>query len=222
MAFINFGGIGGMAMGWATSMLFWGAIVLLMFGVFIVALIVRQKRRFIFPCLEIVSLGQGKVSIQVTKAGWFKKRRFFFGLLESGGEQELICKDLKRKIHSISSTDYHEINGKRGVICKRKDDDPDVLVPIDNVQFADLHLLMRVAPADYRDAAVDILESKRKETMSWLEKNSPLLVSIGIFIFGLIALIIIFNFAKGESSAWREFATMARSGAQVVASTTAP
>jgi len=187
-----------------------------------VLLMFRKARKYQYPCIEIIGLGQGKVSIINTKAGWFKKRSMFFGLIEAGGEQELKCKDGNRKIFDASSVDYHEINNKRGIICKRKDDDPDVLVPLSHVEVQGLHLLVRIAPADYRDAAVDILESKRKETMSWLEKNAPLLIGITIFVFGIVALIIIFNFAKGESAAWREFAIAARSGAQVVASTVAP
>jgi len=200
----------------------WAIVILIMGVVFIGSLYFRQQRRFIYPCIEMVSLGQGKVSAVFTKAGWFKKNRIFFGLIESGGEQELICKDNKRKIFNVSSTDYHEINGKRGVICKRKDDDPEVLVPVDSVKVENLNLLLRIAPADYRDAAVDILETKRKETMGWLQQNAPMLIAVGVFGFGLIALIIIFNFAKGESSAWREYALAAKNAAVTVASSSAP
>lgn len=221
----NFGdGLGAVtntAMGWATSLLFWVIIIFGLFVVFVGALIFRQRMRFRYPCIEIVGLGQGKVSVFHTKAGWFKKKRAFFGLLETGGEQELICKDGKKKIFNASSVDYHEINGRRGLICKRKDDDPEVLVPLDRVEIQNLKLLVRIAPADYRDAAVDILESKRKETMGWLEKNMPLIIAGTVFVFGIISLIIIFNFAKSESTAWRTFAESART-ATTIASSTAP
>ena len=218
----NFGGMGAMAFGWFSSMLTWIIIlaVLIIFGILI--LYIRRARQFQYPCLEVAGLGQGKVSVFTTKAGWFKKNRVFFNLIETGGEQELICKDKSRKIFDVSSVDYHEINGKRGLICKRKDDDPEVLVPIDKVEVDNLKLLLRIAPADYRDAAVDILEKKRKETMTWFEKNAPLIITMGVFLFGLIALIIIFNFAKGESSAWREYAIGVKAAGQAVASTTAP
>jgi len=221
MAF-DMGSLGITAFGWMQSIITW---VLILFGMGVLgigALMIKQRRKFQYSCIEVVGLGQGKVSVYVTKAGWFKKRRTFFGLIEVGGEQELICKDGKRKVFNVSSTDYHEINGKRGLICKRKDDDPEVLVPIDRVEVDNLKLLLRIAPADYRDAAVDILEEKRKETMTWMEKNMPLIITMGVFMFGIIALIIIFNFAKGESAAWREYALAAKSGAQIVASTIAP
>jgi len=219
---VDLSGMGGLALGWATSLVFWSIMIVGLIVVFFASLKVRQSMRFKYPCIEIVSLGQGKVSAYVTKAGWFKKRKTFGGLLEIGGEQELICKDNKRKIFCASSIDYHEINGKRGLICKRKDDDPDVLVPLDEVEVKNLKLLVRIAPADYRDAAVDILEEKRKETMTWLEKNAPVIITIGLLLFALIALIIIFQFAKQESAAWRDYALGVKAATQAVASTTAP
>jgi len=58
--------------------------------------------------------------------------------------------------------------------------------------------------------------------MSWLDKNAPLLIALGVFIFGLIALIIVFNFAKGESSAWRAYAEGAKTAGTVIMNSTAP
>jgi len=103
--------------------------------------------------------------------------------------------------------DYHEINGKRGLIVKRKDDDPEVLVPLSKFEVANEKLLSEIAPADYRDAAIDILDEKRKETLTWWDENKSTLLLAGVIIFALISLIIIFNFAKGESTAWREAMT---------------
>lgn len=222
MVSFNLGGLGSNIFGWFSSILTWALVLLFVGGLVIIVLVIKKRLKYRYPCIELVGLGQGKMSIYNTKAGWFKKRTAFFGLIETGGEQQLKCKDGKRTIHSASSVDYHEINGKRGIICKRKDDDPEVLVPLSRIDIENNHLLMRIAPADFRDAAVEILEDKRKETMTWLEKNAPMIVAIGVFAFGLIALIIIFNFAKGESTAWREYAEAARTGAQIVSSTTAP
>lgn len=218
----DMGGIGSSALGWASSLIFWALGFILLAIVVIGLLIFKRSLKYTYPCMELVGLGQGKVSVYFTKAGWFKKKRIFFNLIETGGEQELVCKDKTRKIFNVSSTDYHEINGKRGIICKRKDDDPEVLVPLNKVEISNLRLIMNIAPADFRDAAVDILEEKRKETMGWLEKNAPVIVAVAVFLFGIISLIIVFNFAKGESSAWREYAIAAKSGAQVVASAVAP
>lgn len=219
---INLGGIGAGLMGLLSSTLTWAIVLFLIMVVTFLFLKLKQAKKFRYPCLEIISLGQGKCSFYKSKAGWFKKNRKFFNLVEVGGESELICKDGKRKIHNISSTDYHEFNGKRCVVCKRKDDDPDILVPINKVEINNLGLLASIAPADYRDAAVQILEDKKKETMSWLDKNAPLLIAMGVFIFGLIALIIVFNFAKGESSAWRTYAESVRTAGTVIMNSTAP
>jgi len=209
-------------MGLLSSTLTWAIVLIAIIVVTFLFLKLKQNKRFKYPCLEVVSLGQGKCAFFTSKAGWFKKHRKFFGLLEMGGEQELICKDSKRKIHNVSSTDYHELNGKRCILCKRKDDDPDILVPLNKVEIKNLGLLASIAPADYRDAAAQILEEKKRETMSWLDKNAPLLIALGVFIFGLIALIIVFNFAKGESSAWRAYAEGAKTAGTVIMNSTAP
>jgi len=222
---LDLGGIGAGMMGLLRSTLTWAIVAVLIFVVGIGLLKFKQMRRFRYPCLEVVSLGQGKCSFYTSKAGWFKKNRKFFGLIEAGGEQELICKSKgspMRKIHNISSTDYHELNGKRCILCKRKDDDPDILVPLNKVEIKNLGLLASIAPADYRDAAAQILQEKQRETMSWMDKNAPLLIAMGVFIFGLIALIIVFNFAKGESSAWREYAMAAKTAGTVIMNSTAP
>ncbi len=209
---INFGGLGSAMLGWATSLLFWAVIAIILFVVFIGVLKIRRWKRFAFPCVEVTGLGQGKIMLTSTKAGWFKSKRMFFGLIDYSGEQELITKD-NRKIQSASSVDYHDINGKRGIIVKRKDDDPEILVPLTSFKIINPQLLAKIAPADFRDASVNILEKYEKETMTWWQQNGGLIVLAGVIIFALIALIIVFNFAKGESAAWRDFAKAAGSGA---------
>ena len=222
MAFggVSLGGLGSSLLGWATSLLFWAIIAVIIFVTFIGILKIRQWRRFVFPCVEVTGLGQGKIMLTSTKAGWFKSKRMFFGLIDYSGEQEFITKD-KRKIQSASSIDYHDINGKRGIIVKRKDDDPEILVPLTQFQITNPKLLATIAPADFRDASVNILEKYEKETMTWWQQNGGMIVLAGVIIFALIALIIVFNFAKGESAAWREFATASKN-VVAVASNAAP
>jgi len=219
---ISLGGFGAGMLQLLSSTLTWALVLLGIIVVTFIALKLKQNRKFKYPCLEIVGLGQGKCAFYTSKAGWFKKNRKFFGLVEMGGEQELVCKDQKRKIHNISSTDYHEFNGKRCVVCKRKDDDPDILVPLNKVEIRNLNLLASIAPADYRDAGIQIMEEKKRETMTWLEKNGALVMAIGIFIFGIIALVIVFNFAKGESTAWRDFAEASKTAGTVILNSSAP
>lgn len=209
---VNFGGIGSAFLGWATSMLFWAVVGCLLLISFVIILKIKRWRKFVFPCVEVTGLGQGKVMLTSTKAGWFRSKTRFFGLWDYGGEQQLVTKD-GRKIQCASSVDYHDINGKRGIVVKRKDDDPEILVPLTSFKIINPQLLGKIAPADYRDAAVNILEKYEKETMTWWQQNSGIIVLAGVIIFSLIALIIVFNFAKGESAAWREFAKAAGSGA---------
>jgi hypothetical protein len=219
--FSGMGGMSSMVFGWFTSIAFWVVVAVILFAVLFLTLKVKQNMKFQYPCLEITSLGKGKVSMVKTKAGWFKKHKIFFGLIDGHGEFELICKADKRKIFNASSEDYHEIDGKRGLIVKRKDDDPEILVPINDVEIKGLKMINEIAPADYRDAAVDILERKQREITTWWDKNQQMVISTIVYIFGIIALVLIFNFAKGESTAWREFAQQ-RTAAQVVSSTVAP
>jgi len=206
---ISIGGVGNMVLGWATSIFFWAFVLVLGFGVLIVALTFKRNRRFEFPCLEVISLGQGKIRVQNTWCGWFRKKKIFFGLIDAGGEEELITKPKfmtkkSRRILYASSTDYHDINGKRGIICKRKDDDPEVLVPLNRFSVQNISLLSTIAPADYRDAANKILEDKRRESLSWWDENKTTILMISTLAFCIIALIFILRFAQGESSAWRD------------------
>lgn len=217
---ISLGGLGSALLGWATSLLFWAIIAIVIFVGFIGILKIKKYRKFIFPCVEVTGLGQGKIMLTSTKAGWFKSQKMFFGLIDYKGEQELITKD-NRKIQSASSVDYHDINGKRGIIVKRKDDDPEILVPLTQFQITNPKLLATIAPADFRDASVNILEKYEKETMTWWQQNGGMIVLAGVIIFALIALIIVFNFAKGESAAWREFAKASKN-VVAVASNVAP
>ena len=222
MVSLDLAGIGSGFGALFSSMLTWAIVALAFFVGAFLMLKFKQSRKFKLPVLEITGLGQGKVSVNLSKAGWFKKNRRFFGLIEVGGEQIMLTNKGKRRIYNISSTDYHEFNNKRCVICKRKDDDPEVLVPLSKVEVTNLKLVTSIAPADYRDTAIQLMEEKRKETMSWLDKNAPLLIAMGVFVFGLIALVIIFNFAKGESSAWREMALQMKNAGTIIANSSAP
>jgi len=203
---MDLGGIGATFSGFLNSAIVWVVIAAVFVGVVFGFLFMKRKFSFKFPCIEVIGVGQSKIMAEISKAGWFKKKRAFFGLLEIGGEQEMRIKSGYRKIQQVSSQDYHDINGKRGLFVKRKDDDPSVLVPLSKFQIMNETLLSEIAPADYRDAAIDILDEKRKETLTWWDENKSTILLAGVIIFALISLIVIFNFAKGESTAWREFA----------------
>ena len=205
---MEFGDVGGMIFAWGSSFVFWAVLAVIGFVVLISALKYRRNKRFEFPCLEVVSLGQGKIRVSNGWCGWFKKKKVFFGLLDVGGEEELIMKGKRgmksRRILYASSTDYHDINGRRGIIAKRKDDDPEILVPLNRFAVKNIALLSTIAPADYRDAANKILEDKRRESLSWWDENKTTVLMVSTLAFCIIALIFILRFAQGESSAWRD------------------
>jgi len=208
------GNIGGILVGWATSIFFWIIVIFFFLFVTFIFLYTRKRRRFEFPCLEIIGLGEGKIRVEETKCGWFKTKKMLFGLLDYGGEDELLAKSRisfgkDRRVLYASSEDYHEINGKRGIICKRKDDDPEILVPLNKFKVTNYELLAEIAPADYRDAGVKIMEDKRKETLSWWDENKSTVLMAGTIVFAIIAIILVLKFAQGESGAWRDFASKA-------------
>jgi len=210
---LGFGNIGV----WFSTLVFW-LIIGCGFFIFVIAcLYIKKTRRLIYPVIEITDLGGGKVGIRNTKAGWFKSQTMFFGLIEKGGEQKLRLKD-GREIQNASSVDFHDINGKRGVLIQRKGDDPKVLLPITKSKFGrtviikkdkagniikkvqldpdSIDLVNTIAPADYRDTSAKILQQSQDETMGKLEKfmqQALPFVMTGVFI---VALIFIIQYAK--------------------------
>lgn len=188
--------------GWAWSLMM-GALAVIILAVFGYAgLYVRNMKKFCFPVLEVISFGNGKVAINQSKAGWFQNKRIFFNLIEQGGERELLMKD-NRRIAFASSEDFHDVFGVKGLIVKRKDDDPNVVVPISSVDIKNLHLLMEIAPADYRDVASTLLSEKKKEAYTWWDENKATLMQIGSYVLMFVMLIIFFKFVQTESEGWR-------------------
>ena len=125
---------------WLRSAFFWVGVVIVMTIAFIGSLKLKKVKRLRYPVLEIVNLGGKKIGVEISKAGWFKTQSFLFGLIETkAGEDELRLKD-GRKILAGSSEDFHEINGKRGLILKRKDDDPKILVPLTSLEIKNMGL----------------------------------------------------------------------------------
>lgn len=210
--------ISGGILSMTSSFIFWGAVlIVLLIGVF-GFLILRQRKKLIYPIIILTDLGAGKIGAKIrTKkgAGWFKKKSMFFGLFDFGGEDILRTWD-KREIQNASSEDFHDINGKRGLICVRKSDDPAILlpvnkvgtsnkyeignegelIPIKNMKITNIELLNQIAPADYRDASSKIIDNASKETMGKWEKIMPFIAIGGLAIIVLICIIFIVQMVK--------------------------
>jgi len=184
------GGAGGVLLGGMMNLLFWFVLIIVMLIIGVGFLYIKKKRKLIYPTLIFHDLGNGKMGIQLTRAGWFKAKSYFFGLWEVGREEYLKVKD-GRKVRSASSIDFHEINGRRGLVVKRKSDDNLILVPIDRMKVKNRELLMRIAGADFRDASIDIIKQTEREIKSNWEQIVQWIVFGGLVVFALIAIILI-------------------------------
>ncbi len=177
------------------SPLIWVAILFLLALVSIGGLYIRKVRKLVYPTLIFTNVGNGKMGIEKTKAGWYKSRTIFWGLWETGGERELKIKD-GRKVFGGSSIDFHDIDGKRGLVLQRKEDDPKILLPLTKMQLTNREILATIASADFRDAAVQIIDQATKETRNRTSEIVQWVLFGGVIIFALIAIIMIVQMVR--------------------------
>jgi len=194
-------GAGGLFLTWMTTGLFWMVLVVLMLIATWGSLLIRKKRKLRYPTLVLSDLGNGKMGVEITRSGWFKSHITLFGLWDYGKEEYLRLKD-GRKIQSGSSVDFHDINGKRGLVCKRKSDDNLIVVPIDKMKVINRDLLARIAPADFREASVDIIKQAERETRGRMEQIMQWILFAGLIIFAMISIILITQMVqRGQAEA---------------------
>lgn len=191
------------------SPIFW---IILLIGIMMgltAVLWVRKKRRLKFPTVEFIDLGNGKVGLNFLKSGWFGKTSYLNGLWWSGNE--VLKLESGEEILEFSTEDYQEVNGQRGILCYRDPEDQDMIVPITKltlpkfkktaigkVLFKNKELVAEIAPASFRDAAVDAFNQSTKETQDWKEKIIQYVVYGVIAIVLLIVVIVIIKFAEGQ------------------------
>lgn len=185
--------IGPMFMQWFSSGIFWLIIAVVLTVSTIILLYVNKKAKLKYNCLEFVSYGNGKTGVNYTTAGVFKKGKAMFGLLDTGRESCFKTAD-GRVILEASTDDLHDINGKKGFLVRRKDDDQKILVPISKVDWKNESALFDIAPADFRDASVTIISDATKETQGWAEKYLPYIMLGGIVIFFVVSFILASQF----------------------------
>ena len=185
MVNFNLGGIGGTITGAMFTWGFWLILGIAIVGVLFGSLYMRKKGKYTFPAIIFTNNGNGKVGVKFTRAGWFKSGKLLGGLIEIGGERRLEVKD-GRIIQQGSSSDFHELNFKAGLLVQEKHDDPKVLLPISkcDLNMDSKKMIMQIAPADYRDACSKIISDAEKETLSRWETIAQVLV------FGLVAMIL--------------------------------
>lgn len=191
----------GVMKGWVSSGLFWAVMGLLLTCGIFGLLYVNKTRRLKWNILELISYGNGKVGVNKLKAGIFKKKAYMFGLWDYGHENVVKCND-GRIILEASTTDLMDILGKKGFIVRRKDDDPKILVPINKVKWENEAPLFAIAPADFRDASVNIIDTATKETQTWADKYLPYIMLGGMVVFFIVGFILasqFFNRAMDKS-----------------------
>lgn len=193
MAF-NFGDIGGLITSWILNPLIWLVIIFVFVGFIWGFLLIRKKRKLIYECLELVNHGSEKFSFNLMKCGWFGKKKFLKGIWDYG-EEQMETKD-KDIIYDFSTEDFQEINGKRGVICFRDPINQNILVPINKCKVINDELLAEIAPANFRDVALGIIQDVDRETADWKEKLIQWIILGGIIIFALVAIIVITQMVK--------------------------
>lgn len=217
-------GIAGVGMSW----LFWGGFLLFIFLMAFGSLIFRKRRKFNFPTAVLYDLGEGKIGLESTKAGWFKTNKILFRLIDRSGERRLEVRD-GRIVQQGSTEDFHEINHKRGLIVRAKSDDPKILVPIKRITIKNKELLEQIAPSDFRDASEKIMREAERETSKDWEKLATFIV-LGLLIIGLmISVIMVIQFANNRMDKANEiyneaiaFKTQAKQTVNIEPSKTAP
>ena len=195
-----------------------GVIVILGVGM----LWVMKQKRLQYNCLIFTDLGNKKQGIEKMKAGWFSTRSKLRGLIQLKGEQILMTKD-GRRIQGGSSVDFHEIGNRRGLLLKRKDDDPKILVPITTLEITNLELLGTVAPVEIRDAAVQIVNQDIQETKSNWEVIGQWIIMGGLIIFALVSIILITRMVQhGQDEAGRLIMEAAKGCGSAIVKSSAP
>ncbi len=194
---MDLGGMGAMGTKMIMSWGFWLIMAVVIVAIVFGSLAMKKKGKFVFPAIIFSNNGNGKVGIRFTRAGWFKSKKILGGLMDIAGERRLEVKD-GRIVQQGSTSDFHELSFKAGLLLQEKEDDPKVLVPISKCQLnpESQKMIMQIAPADYRDACSKIISDAEKETMSRWETLAQVLVFgfVGVILF--ISIILVIQYSK--------------------------
>jgi tetrahydromethanopterin S-methyltransferase subunit B len=193
MAF-SLGGINTSLFSILTSTFFWIGIVIFAAIMLYIGLKLRIKRKLKIPVYIFNDLGKGKMGIEKTVCGWFKDK-WLLNVYNYGVNDVCLTKE-REKIIGVNTKAYHEINGKRSLIVYRKPDDRRILAPISRMAIDNEQLIMEIAPADYREASVDIVKKDTSETISTLDKYLPAIMFGFLGIILMVCIIIIVQYNK--------------------------
>lgn len=181
-------------MDWLLSPLLWFVLIFAFIAATFGFLWIRKRRKLIYDVLEVVLYKGQKAGFNLLKAGWFGKKKALKRWWDYG-EEQVETRD-GEKILNFSTEDFQEINGKRGIVVMRDPVNPDVLVPISSVSVSNGHLLAEIAPAEYRDAALDIINDADKETKDWTKQLVQWVLLGMLIVASLVSIIVIAQMVK--------------------------
>jgi hypothetical protein len=179
---------------WLLSPFIWFALIFVFIAATFGFLWIRKKRKLVYEIIEIVDYDYGKTGFNLIKGGWFGKKKALKNWFDYGDERiETQDGDI---IQDFSTEDFQEINGKRGIIVARDPVNPEILVPISKVRINGKEMLNEIAPAEYRDAALRIIDEADRETSDWTKQVVQWVLIGGTIIFALVSIIIIAQMVK--------------------------
>lgn len=194
--------IGGMSFGttgltnvvfsWMKTGIFWVGILLFMCVLAIGVLYIRKRRKLDSSCTVWVDRGNGKAEQFTTTCGSFGKNSAFLGLWDYGSEN--IYKTKRGTvIRDVSSEDFTIRDGKKHLDVMEKPDDDKVLVPISKwkIDAESRTRIAQIAPADLREAGVDIFRKSTKEMQGNMDKIVQMVIWGGFFVIALIVIMLI-------------------------------
>jgi hypothetical protein len=200
VAGLSLGGIGGTLLSWVTAPLIMVVVAAIAFLFIFLVLYFRKRRALVFGSAEFVDLGGGRTNINFLgnkSVGWFGKKKGFLGLWRTGNKV-MMTKNM-REIQLFSEEDFQEVNGERAVVFYR---DPvrRCLFPINKLVFNNKDIVADIAPAEYTDAAIDIIQKNEVETLDKLSKFAPYIMFALMGMIFLIAIIVIINYVNGSQT----------------------
>lgn len=211
------------------NFVFWITIAMIFAFAFVGILYWKKNSRFSIPVEIHIDLGAGKSSISHCKAGWFKTKTGLMGLIDYGGEYRLLTKEkgnffntINRVILCPSSIDFHELDGRRGLVVTRKPDDNEILVPINKITITNKEAMMEIPPASFRDEATkDVSDTERELQEGW-EKALHYAALILPAMFLMICVLFIIQFANHQLDKSYELARFVSQNAGVTLPSGAP
>jgi len=210
------------------SPLIWLVIIVVMLIFSFGALWVRKQRKLEYKCYVIRKTGNGKIDLRTMKAGWFKSKKMLGGLFDYSGEEHLETGGFQKpslRILGGSTEDFHSIDGSKALICRMKDDDPKILVPLNRIDIENDNILAQIAGSDLRDASVDIIKQAEKETRNRTQELVQWIIMGGVIILALLVVIMSYQFVqRAQTEAWERTmeAIKIREGMGAIPSSQAP